>query len=203
MQWIVTDVGSAKGCVIESVRSAAPHIEPRFVPGHPIAGTEHSGVEASLEGLYRGRRVILTPTSVTQEAAASRVKEMWKLTGADVTRMDAEHHDQVLAATSHLPHMLAYTLMDVLGHMHDRVEIFQYAAGGLRDFTRVASSDPQMWHDICIHNREALLAMIDDYQGGLALLRRCVDHGDGRALHQLFTRAKGLRDKHVVGEQKS
>lgn len=192
---VVTDVGSSKVAVIEAAREGFGGVPPWLVPGHPIAGTEKSGVEAALDGLYEGRRVILTPTDGTDTGALERVRAMWTAVGADVVDMDPEHHDEVLAATSHLPHMLAYTLVDVLGRMQDRVEIFRYAAGGFRDFTRIASSDPQMWHDICVANRVALTEVLERFGADLDALLEAVRRGDGAYLYEVFTRAKALRDR--------
>jgi prephenate dehydrogenase len=194
---VITDVGSAKGAVIAAARRAFGTVPRGLVPGHPIAGTEHSGVEASLEGLFRGRRVILTPLADTDPAALARVRAVWERTGAEVLAMDPEHHDEVLAATSHLPHMLAYTLVDVLGRMEERVEIFRYAAGGFRDFTRIASSDPQMWHDICLANREALVQALERFGTDLAQATDAVRSGDGERLRTMFVRAKAIRDRYT------
>ncbi len=194
---VVTDVGSAKGSVLRAAREAFGEVPPWLVPGHPIAGTEKSGVEASVEDLFAGRRVILTPTAETDPQALARVRDMWHYVGADVLTMDPEHHDEVLAATSHLPHMLAYTLVDVLGRMQDRVEIFRYAAGGFRDFTRIASSDPQMWHDICVANRDQLATVLARFGEDLEALLAAVRRGDGEHLRQVFTRAKALRDRYT------
>ncbi|MFT5172612.1 MAG: prephenate dehydrogenase [Gammaproteobacteria bacterium] len=194
---VVTDVGSAKVSVINAARAAFGQVPPWLVPGHPIAGNENSGVEAAMDNLYLGRRVILTPTPTSEEQAVARVRAMWECVGAEVLTMQPEHHDEVLAATSHLPHMLAYTLVDVLGQMEDRVEIFRYAAGGFRDFTRIASSDPQMWHDICMANKDALAEVLDSFGNDLQALLAAVRRGDGTYLHDLFTRAKSLRDRHT------
>jgi prephenate dehydrogenase len=194
---VVTDVGSAKCSVIAAARGAFGELPPWLVPGHPIAGNERSGVEAAVEGLFRGRRVILTPTPTSNPASTERVRAMWQAVGADVLSMDPEHHDEVLAATSHLPHLLAYTLVDVLGRMQDRVEIFRYAAGGFRDFTRIASSDPQMWHDICVANRDALVAVLERFGADLDALVGAVRRGDGDYLREVFTRAKQLRDRYA------
>lgn len=194
---VVTDVGSAKASVIAAARAACGESPSWFVPGHPIAGNENSGVEAAMFDLYRGRRVILTPCEKTDQQAVARVQEMWECVGAEVLSMMPEHHDEVLAATSHLPHMLAYTLVDVLGQMQDRVEIFRYAAGGFRDFTRIASSDPQMWHDICMANKDALAGVLESFSDDLQALLAAVKRGDGAYLHDVFTRAKALRDRHT------
>ena len=194
---VVTDAGSAKQSVVaDAARELGPAAS-RFVPGHPVAGTERSGVDASLTGLFRARRVILTPTLETAPEPRARVRAMWEAVGAEVLETDPAHHDEVLAATSHLPHMLAYALMDLLGGMSERVEIFRYAAGGLRDFTRIASSDPQMWHDTCIANREALVEVLDRFRQELDALTGAVRAKDGESLHALFARAKRLRDAHV------
>jgi prephenate dehydrogenase len=192
---VVTDVGSAKLSVLAAARAAFGEVPENFVPAHPIAGTEHSGVEAAVEGLFQGRRVILTPVAGTRPAATERVAGMWRAVGAEVLEMDAAHHDEVLAATSHLPHMLAYTLVDMLGRMEERVEIFRYAAGGLRDFTRIASSDPQMWHDICIANRDALVGALEHFHGDLGAAIDAIRAGDGATIKALFERAKVLRDR--------
>ena len=193
---VVTDVGSAKGHVVEAARAALGPRLPRFVPAHPIAGTEHSGVDASVERLFERRRVIVTPIAETDGGALRRVSEMWRMVGSDVIEMDVAHHDEVLADTSHLPHMLAYTLMDVLGRRKDRAEIFKYSAGGLRDFTRVASSDPQMWHDICLANREAMVAAIERFRAELDQLTDAIRGGDGELVRSIFARAKSIRDRY-------
>ncbi len=194
---VVTDVGSAKCAVVNAARDAFGEVPRWLVPGHPIAGTERSGVDAAIDDLFLGRRVILTPGDATDPRAVSRVHDMWHAVGAEVLTMDAAHHDEVLAATSHLPHMLAYTLVDVLGRMQDRVEIFRYAAGGFRDFTRIASSDPQMWHDICVANRDALVEVLERFGTDLDALLGAVRRGDGEHLHEVFTRAKRLRDRYA------
>ncbi len=194
---VITDGGSAKRSVVrdaEAVFGVVPH---RLVPGHPIAGREKTGVEASDGNLYKRRRVILTPLATTSDSATARVQWMWQQTGAEVTQMDVGHHDEVLAATSHLPHMLAYQLVDTLAQMDGRREIFRYAAGGFRDFTRIASSDPVMWRDICLANRDALLEVVDQYQQDLTTLRDTVANGDAEALMTVFSRAKTARDAFV------
>jgi len=195
---VVTDAGSAKKSVIDSARCALGHVPARFVPGHPIAGTEHSGVEAAIDGLYEGRRVILTPLPETAAEAVDLVSHMWSAVGAEVIKMEAAHHDEVLAATSHLPHMLAFTLMDVLGRMNERVEIFRYAAGGLSDFTRIASSDAQMWHDICLANRESLVEVLERFQAELTEVTQAIKAEETEPVREMFVRAKNLRDTYVV-----
>jgi prephenate dehydrogenase len=197
---VLTDVGSAKTCVIESARAAFGECPSFLVPGHPIAGTERSGVDASFASLFKGRRVILTPTENSSAQAVARVHAMWAATGAELVSMDPAHHDEVLAATSHLPHLLAYNLVDVLGRMEESREMFRYAAGGFRDFTRIASSDPTMWHDICLANSDAVLAALRRFRGDLESLERAIERGDGEELRTVFTRAKTLRDKFVATE---
>lgn len=191
---VVTDVGSAKGSVVADIERVYGHIPPHFVPGHPIAGTERSGVEASFATLFQNRRVILTPLAETDAAAHRLIRTMWEFTGAEVVDMGVRHHDAVLAATSHLPHMLAYTLVDTLARLDDRAEIFRYAAGGFRDFTRIASSDPRMWHDICVANREQLLEMIALFSADLEQLAGAIRNGDQSVILTLFERAKRARD---------
>ena len=193
---IITDVGSAKGSVVAAACSVLGPRLPRFVPAHPIAGTEHFGVEASVERLFERRRVILTPTMETGADALGRVSRMWETVGAEVVEMDVTRHDEILAATSHLPHMLAYTLVDVLGGMKERAEIFRFSAGGLRDFTRIASSDPRMWRDICLANRDAVADAIERFCSELDRLAGAIRHGDGEFVRRVFTRAKSARDEY-------
>jgi prephenate dehydrogenase len=191
----VTDVGSTKGNVVEAARRRLGGRLADFVPGHPIAGTERSGVEASFAELFHGCCVILTPLAETRRPAVERMQALWRLAGARVVEMDVRHHDQVLAATSHLPHLLAYTLVDSLARMDDSEEIFDYAAGGFRDFTRIASSDPALWRDICLANREAMLDMLQRFSGDLAAVTQAVREADGERLVQIFARAKEVRDR--------
>ncbi|MCU1716533.1 bifunctional prephenate dehydrogenase/3-phosphoshikimate 1-carboxyvinyltransferase [Pseudomonas sp. 5P_3.1_Bac2] len=191
---ILTDVGSAKGNVLRAARLAFADKPVRFVPGHPIAGSEQSGVEAANGQLFRRHKVILTPCELGDDAALQLVSKLWVELGADVECMDVEHHDQVLAATSHLPHLLAFTLVDSLAKRSENLEIFRYAAGGFRDFTRIAGSDPVMWHDIFLANREAVLRTLDVFRGDLDALRDAVDAGDGHQLLGVFTRARVARE---------
>lgn len=194
---VVTDVGSAKGSVVAAARAVFGTVPGNFVPGHPIAGTEKSGVEASFAELFEGRRVILTPLPQTSPDALARVRGLWEATGAEVVEMDVEHHDEVLAATSHLPHLLAYALVDTLARMDESEEIFRYSAGGFRDFTRIASSDPVMWRDICLANREAILRVLQHFEEELAGLTEAVRAGDAEHILALFARAKAARDRYV------
>jgi prephenate dehydrogenase len=191
---VVTDAGSAKASVVEAVKAATGVIPDWFVPGHPIAGTEQSGVEASFPHLYKGRRVILTPTEETSAAAILKVRAMWEAAGAVVNEMGIEHHDEVLAATSHLPHMLAFALVESLARMSEQREIFEYAAGGFRDFTRIASSDPVMWRDICIANRDALMAMLKTFRGDLDDLAAAIEDRNESKILKIFQDAKSARD---------
>jgi len=192
---VVTDAGSAKGSVIEAAHRAFGRVPEYFVPGHPIAGTENSGVGASVADLYRNRRVILTPLPNTDAAATARVRAMWEAAGARVSEMESTHHDAVLAATSHLPHVLAFALVESLARLGDREEIFAYAAGGFRDFTRIASSDPVMWRDICLANGAAIQTMIERFIEDLKVIDRAVQVQDGARLLEIFTAAKQARDR--------
>jgi cyclohexadieny/prephenate dehydrogenase / 3-phosphoshikimate 1-carboxyvinyltransferase len=191
---VLTDVGSAKGSVVRAALLAFTGKSVRFVPGHPIAGSEQSGVEASNAQLFRRHKVILTPCEQSDDAALALVDALWRELGADVEHMEVEHHDQVLAATSHLPHLLAFTLVDSLAKRSENLEIFRYAAGGFRDFTRIAGSDPVMWHDIFLANREAVLRTLDVFRDDLDALRDAVDAGDGHQLLGVFTRARVARE---------
>ena len=199
---VVTDVGSVKGDIVQQIGDAFGEVPPSFVPGHPIAGTENSGAEAAQAGLFHHRRVILTPVGVTSEDAVQQVREMWAAAGAEVECMDIHHHDRVLALTSHLPHLLAFGLVDSLARQQSSEEIFRYVAGGFRDFTRIASSDPVMWRDICVHNRDAILTAMDDFQRDLSDLRKAVEAGDSEALEGIFSRAKRARDQYTIDSKK-
>lgn len=192
---IITDVGSAKTCVIEQSSAVFGELLPGLVPGHPIAGTEKSGVEASFAELFQQRRVILAPHALTNQTALNTVREMWQACGASVIEMQAQHHDDVLAATSHLPHMLAYALVDTLARREDSQEIFDFAAGGFRDFTRIASSDPDMWHDIFMSNQKEIVKVLRAFNEDLHQLTQAVENGDSAFLKETFIRAKKARDQ--------
>lgn len=194
---VLTDVGSAKVSVIEDVRTVFGELPGNFVPGHPIAGTEESGVEASFDTLFETKTVILTPLPETNLVAKDKVASMWSTVGAQVVEMTPENHDEVLSATSHLPHMLAYSLVNTLGAMDKRCEIFKYAAGGFHDFTRIASSDPTMWQDICLANREHLLRALSDFRIDLDRLSKAIEAGDRDFLKSVFAQAKNLRDGYI------
>lgn len=191
---IVTDAGSAKGSVVEAARKTLGERIKQFVPGHPVAGNEKSGVEAGFAGLYQNRRVILTPIEETDPASVQQVDAMWRHCGASIEYLDVEHHDKVLAATSHLPHMLAYAMVNYLSNLNDHDEIFKYAAGGFRDFTRIASSDPVMWRDVCLSNGSALLKLIEGYKDELDMISKAIQENNAGQLLELFGKAKSERD---------
>lgn len=193
----ITDGASVKGSVVRAVQSVYGTLPPQFVPGHPIAGSEKSGVTAADENLYINHRVILTPLPATQSDHIARVTAMWQVVGAEVLTMSVEEHDTVLAATSHLPHVIAYSLVDTLANDAENENIFRYAAGGFRDFTRIASSDPLMWHDIMQANRDEVVKAIDLFQQNLNQLRQAIQSGDSNYLLTTFTRAKQARDEFV------
>jgi prephenate dehydrogenase len=192
---VITDVGSAKSGVIDAARAGLPRKHfANFVPGHPIAGTEKSGVEASFASLFEDHLVILTPLPETAARARQAVTAMWKAAGARVVNMPAGRHDEILAATSHLPHLLAYALVDCLAGMQERAEVFKFAAGGFADFSRIASSSPEMWHDVCFANREALLRVLDRFDNHLEEIRAAIENGDSARLREIFAQAKQARD---------
>ena len=191
---VITDVGSTKQSVIAAARAAFGEVPGHFVPGHPIAGTEQSGVEASSAQMFQQRRVVLTPLPETDAQALNTVRMMWEQAGAEVVQMDARAHDEILAATSHLPHVLAYTLVDTLARMEQHADIFRFAAGGFRDFTRIAASDPLMWRDICLANRVAIVKMIEKFSADLNHFAAALRDEDSAALLALLERAKAARD---------
>jgi len=191
---ILTDVGSVKGCVAEDIRHVFGNDLANFVFGHPIAGSERSGIQAANGELFENHKVILTPLEATSPKAVQMIIELWQAVGAKVELMNIEHHDEVLAATSHLPHLLAYSLVDTLAHNHENKEIFNYAAGGFRDFTRIAASSPKMWHDIFTANKTAVLDALDLFTHDLAQLRQAVAESDSTTMMGVFTRAKVARD---------
>lgn len=190
----VTDGASVKGSVLQAVKNVYGRVPSQFVAGHPIAGSERSGVEASDPHLYVDHRVILTPTDETGADHFQRVSDMWQAVGAEVLSMSVVEHDEVLAATSHLPHAIAYSLVDTLAHDSENENIFRYAAGGFRDFTRIASSDPVMWHDIMKANKDSVLSALDLFSNNLQRLSKAIENEDGEYLLGVFTRAKAARD---------
>jgi prephenate dehydrogenase len=198
---VVTDAGSTKQEVADLAKRELKKSLARFVPGHPIAGTEKSGAGAAFADLYRGRRVVLTPLKGTDRSALARVRGAWTACGAKVFELLPREHDAVLATVSHLPHALAFALVDQVARSRDAKRLFSYAAGGFRDFTRIASSSPEMWRDICIANRKALLAEIDRYGRGLERLRRMLERGDSKGLEALFAGARDARDRWIRDRQ--
>jgi cyclohexadieny/prephenate dehydrogenase len=191
---ILTDVGSVKASIVKDV---SPHVPQgvHFVPGHPIAGTEQSGPEAGFAELFDGRWCILTPEPHTDAAAVEKLKKFWEALGSKVEIMTPEHHDLVLAITSHVPHLIAYNIVNTAAHL-ERVtdsEVIKFSAGGFRDFTRIAASDPIMWRDVFLNNKEAVLDMLGRFTEDLTMLQRAIRFGDGETLHRLFTEARAIR----------
>jgi cyclohexadieny/prephenate dehydrogenase / 3-phosphoshikimate 1-carboxyvinyltransferase len=195
---IITDVGSVKSSIIEAARRQVPKLLPRIIPGHPIAGSEQHGVQAANANLFVRHKVILTALLETEPASLALVKAFWVQLGADVVEMTPAHHDAVLAQTSHLPHLLAYALIDTLSMQGDSLEIFEYAAGGLRDFSRIAASDPVMWRDIYQANSGPVLEILDRYMKELLVLRQLIESGRSTELTEVLTRAKLARDHFSV-----
>ncbi len=199
---IVSDVGSVKQAVIDDV---SPHLPDgvHLVPAHPVAGTEHSGPEAGFAELFDGRWCILTPSAGTDAQAVERVKTLWQRAGMLIETMDAAHHDQVLAITSHLPHLIAYTIVGTATDLEDHLksEVIKYSAGGFRDFTRIAASDPVMWSDVFLNNREAVLEMLGRFSEDLTAVQRAIRRGEGDTLHEIFTRARELRRGVIAAKQ--
>ncbi|KQQ54329.1 prephenate dehydrogenase [Rhizobium sp. Leaf311] len=199
---IVTDVGSTKASVIAQM---APHMPDsvHFIPGHPLAGTEKSGPDAGFSGLFRDRWCIFTPLAETDPDALARLKAFWEQLGSRIDEMDAEHHDKVLAIVSHLPHIIAYNIVgtaDDLGTVTES-EVIKYSASGFRDFTRLAASDPTMWRDVCLHNKDAILEMLARFSEDLAYLQRAIRWGEGDKLFELFTRTRTIRRSIVEAGQ--
>ncbi len=191
---IVTDVGSTKASVIAQMRPHMPaHVH--FIPGHPIAGTEESGPDAGFAKLFTGRWCILTPPPGTEPRALERLTRFWQACGSNVDRMEPDHHDMVLAIVSHLPHLIAYNIVGTAEHLEavSKSEVIKYSASGFRDFTRLAASDPTMWRDVCLHNRDAILEMLGRFTEDLSALQRAIRFGDGNALFDLFTRTRAIR----------
>ena len=191
---ILTDVGSSKDDVVQAAEEVFGELPENFVPGHPIAGREKSGFEHSIEQLYENRKVILTPTEKTATSASNAIADMWRAVGAKVDLMSAEQHDAILSATSHLPHVVAYNLVNYLGQREDAKSIFNYAAGGFYDFTRIASSDPTMWADICVANQNEIINSIDGFINCLNELKQKITTQDKSGIHAAFDQAKQLRD---------
>src|SRR3954447_7552425 len=201
---IITDVGSVKQAVI---RDVAPHLPEGvyLVPGHPVAGTEHSGPEAGFAELFENRWCILTPPLGANEEAVAKIAEMWRRFGSNVEFMEASHHDKVLAITSHLPHLIAYTIVGTATDLEEdtKSEVIKFSAGGFRDFTRIAASDPVMWRDIFLNNREAVLEMLGRFLEDLSKLQRMVRVGDGPGMEELFTRTRKIRRSIITAGQET
>ncbi len=190
----VTDVGSTKASVVAQMQPFMPaHVH--FIPGHPIAGTERSGPEAGFASLFEGRWCILTPLPGTEPEALARLAEFWRRCGSNIDTMDAAHHDMVLAIVSHLPHIIAYNIVGTADDLETvtKSEVIKYSASGFRDFTRLAASDPTMWRDVCLHNRDAILEMLSRFSEDLASLQRAIRWGDGDKLFDLFARTRAIR----------
>ncbi len=197
---IVSDVGSVKGAVVSAV---APHLPAgvHFVPAHPVAGTEQSGPDAGFATLFINRWCILTPPEGTAPAAVDTVRRFWAGAGSNVELMTAQHHDLVLAITSHLPHLIAYNIVGTAADLEEvtQSEVIKFSAGGFRDFTRIAASDPTMWRDVFLHNKEAALEMLGRFNEDLAALQRMIRWGDGEGLFNLFTRTRAIR-RSIIAE---
>ncbi|QDZ08510.1 prephenate/arogenate dehydrogenase family protein [Sphingomonas panacisoli] len=190
---VVSDVGSSKGTVLAALQAALPGVA--VIPAHPVAGTERSGPEAGFATLFHGRWCILTPPEDAAEATVERVAEFWRRLGAEVETMAPDHHDRVLAITSHLPHLIAYTIVGTASDMEEvtRSEVIKYSAGGFRDFTRIAASDPTMWRDVFLSNKDAVLDMLQRFSEDLTALQRAIRWGKGDELFDLFTRTRAVR----------
>ncbi len=191
---ILSDVGSVKKSIIDAVLPVLPETC-HFVPGHPVAGTEYSGPKAGFSTLFEGRWCILTPIESTPRSEVDKVSLLWAGLGSDVEEMDAEHHDIVLAITSHIPHLIAYNIVGTAADLEEVTssEVIKYSAGGFRDFTRIAASDPVMWRDVFMNNKEAVLEMLGRFTEDLTQLQRHIRRGDGQALEDLFTRTREIR----------
>lgn len=200
---VITDVGSTKSDVINYAEAILGDQFSQFVPGHPIAGAEKSGVTAARADLFDGKNIVLTPTPLTDTLARDKVRNMWAEAGANVTEMPAKQHDQIFAAVSHLPHLLAFALVDDLAARPNAEELFAFAASGFRDFTRIAGSSPEMWRDISLANRTALLEELEAYQASLIQLHTLLENRDAKGLQSLFEKASQVRNGWVQPQQKS
>jgi prephenate dehydrogenase len=197
---VLMDAGSTKRDVVAAARRTLGERLARFVPAHPIAGAEHSGAAAAQAALFEGKRVVLAPLAETAPDALAKAEAAWRATGARLSRMTPEEHDAVFAAVSHLPHVLAYALVHDIASRANSAQLFGYAAGGFRDFTRIASSHPEMWRDICTANRDALLVELDQYVSQLRELRPMLERGDAQALERLFAGAREARTRWLNGD---
>jgi prephenate dehydrogenase len=198
---VITDGGSTKADVITQARRFLGEHYARFVPAHPVAGTEKSGAAAAQADLYRDKTVILTPQPETVAPALRLVRATWQRCGARVLRLDAREHDRIFAAVSHLPHVIAFALVNMLARRADARRLFGFSGGGLRDTVRIAGSSPEMWRDICLANREALLAALDGYEAELERMRAAIESGGGAALGEMFELARAARSKWLLGKR--
>jgi cyclohexadieny/prephenate dehydrogenase len=199
---IVSDVGSTKQSILREVGPLLPH-GIHLVPAHPVAGTEHSGPDAGFAELFQGRWCILTPVADADPGAVERVAALWRRVGSKIEMMDAAHHDKVLAITSHVPHLIAYTIVGTATDLEDdtKSEVIKFSAGGFRDFTRIAASDPVMWRDVFLNNREAVLEMLKRFSEDLVALQRAIRWGEGDKLESLFTRTRAVRRSVIDAKQ--
>ncbi len=199
---IVSDVGSIKAAVVEKM---APHLPAgvHLVPGHPVAGTEKSGPDAGFADLFPGRWCILTPPEGTDEAAVAKVAELWRRVGMILEFMTPDHHDKVLAITSHLPHLIAYTIVGTASELEDHLsrEVIKFSAGGFRDFTRIAASDPVMWRDVFLNNKEAVLEVLQRFTEDLTAMQRAIRYGEGDTLEAMFTKTRAIRKSVIDAKQ--
>lgn len=194
---LLTDAGSTKRDFIAAARSAFGPKIANVVPGHPIAGAELTGVDAASPDLFQGKRVVLTPVAESPPEAIETVEAMWSACGARVTRMDPEHHDRVFSAVSHLPHMLAFALVEMIAGRDESEELFSFAASGFRDFTRIAGSSPEMWRDICLSNRDLVVADIEAFQHSLSELAQCIRAADAEGVRRVFESARSARQRWI------
>ena len=199
---IITDVGSIKKSIIDSILPLLPN-DVFFVPGHPIAGTEKSGPEAGFKDLFKGHWCILTPDNNTNKDAVNKITELWEMAGMSVTLMDADYHDRVLAITSHIPHLVAYSIVGTVTELEDhlKTEVIKFSAGGFRDFTRIAASDPIMWRDVFLNNGDAVLEMLGRFIEDLTALQKSIRWKDGKALEELFTKTRSIRKGIISAKQ--
>lgn len=197
---IITDAGSVKNPFIADARACYPHLS-KVVPGHPIAGKEKSGLDAVDPNLYQDHRILLTPLPETDESAVNSVRSLWEQVGGIVESLAPDQHDEILAATSHLPHVLAFAMVDMLASRQEMSEIFKYAAGGFKDFTRIASGEPIMWRDICLTNKEPVYKAIEEFEAHLSVLKKAIGEDDAEAIETVFRRARDAREQHLVSKQ--
>jgi prephenate dehydrogenase len=192
---VYTDVGSTKVNVLAAAERVFGYVPDNFIPAHPIAGAENSGVEASIDNLFVNKRLIITPTETSNSDAVRKIRQLWEHLGSVVSVMDVAHHDAVLGATSHLPHILAFALVDMLGQKDEQSEIFKYAAGGFKDFTRIASSDATMWRDICLANKTEIVPLLEQFKAELDKIQSLLTQDNAQQLFETFTYARQARQR--------